>query len=308
MKVFISWSGPTSRAAAEKLRDWLPSVMQFVDPYMSSEDIQKGTRWSADIAKVLNECDYGIVCMTKSNAAAPWLNFEAGALSKAVDIARVAPFLFRLEPADLPSGPLSQFQSTVVDRDDVLRLVKALNEQGGAQALEDARLETAFDKWWPELEAELSQIPAEKSVGKPKHRPTEDVLNEVLELVRTQQQVLNSPERLLPIDYIHYAMDRARDSDTRRLVHDSVDPDAIEAMVRAFDRLTRSLSRRAADPDIDEIIDHVSALGQPLEYVASRVDLRSRSRPLMPPALKRLDRLMHRRGPVLFAEPADDAR
>jgi len=53
VKIFISWSGSLSRRVAEILRDWLPNVLQAVEPYVSSEDIDKGARWSVDISNEL---------------------------------------------------------------------------------------------------------------------------------------------------------------------------------------------------------------------------------------------------------------
>lgn len=118
MKVFLSWSGDLSHKTALIFRDWLPSVIQSILPYVSSEDIDKGARWSTDIAKELEDSTYGILCVTKENVHAPWLTFEAGALSKTMDKAAVSPFLFDIKRSEV-SGPILQFQSTIFEKEDI---------------------------------------------------------------------------------------------------------------------------------------------------------------------------------------------
>ncbi|MCL2483300.1 MAG: toll/interleukin-1 receptor domain-containing protein [Propionibacteriaceae bacterium] len=101
MKVFISWSGPLSKKVAQVLKDWIPSVIQAIEPFLSSEDIEKGNRWNTDIARELQESTFGIICVTLENLSAEWLNFEAGALSKTIENTHVAPFLLDVRPSDL---------------------------------------------------------------------------------------------------------------------------------------------------------------------------------------------------------------
>jgi hypothetical protein len=60
MKVFISWSGNTSHLVALALREWLPSVLQSIEPYVSTEEIEKGARWNAEIGRQLNDTTFGI--------------------------------------------------------------------------------------------------------------------------------------------------------------------------------------------------------------------------------------------------------
>lgn len=143
MKIFLSWSGDTSHAIAEKLFRWLPMVIQKVDPYISTE-IEKGTRWSSDIAQHLEECSFGIACVTAENKEAPWLLFEAGALSKSVSEGKLAPVLFGLEQTDIQRSPLSQFQMTKFDRAEFLRLLQSINDslEGG---LDQDILNSLFD-------------------------------------------------------------------------------------------------------------------------------------------------------------------
>lgn len=111
MDVFISWSGERSRAAAEALRGWLPMIINALKPWLSSADIDKGTRWSTDVATRLEAAKVGILCLTPNNLHSDWILFEAGALSKTLENTFVCPFLIGLEPTDLEQ-PLAQFQAT----------------------------------------------------------------------------------------------------------------------------------------------------------------------------------------------------
>ena len=113
MRVFLSWSGAVSHSVALAFRGWLPSVIQSLEPYVSSEDIDKGARWSTEMAQELEKSRYGIICVTKENVNKPWINFEAGALSRSIEKATavpfssaVSPFLFGLKSTDF-EGPLT---------------------------------------------------------------------------------------------------------------------------------------------------------------------------------------------------------
>src|SRR5262245_54968495 len=110
MRVFISWSGTASRAAAKALKDVLPNVITSLDVFLSSEDIEKGEPWFQKLGDTLTGSDFAILCLTRENLKAPWLLYEAGAVSKHFDQARVVPLMIGLSSADLIS-PLSHFNA-----------------------------------------------------------------------------------------------------------------------------------------------------------------------------------------------------
>ncbi|HHF3095548.1 TPA: TIR domain-containing protein [Vibrio diabolicus] len=199
MKVFLSWSGDLSHKVALTLRDWLPSVIQSIEPYVSSEDIDKGARWSTDIASELADSSYGILCVTKENLHAPWLTFEAGALSKTMDKSYVSPFLFDIKRSEV-NGPILQFQSTVFEKDDVKKLLLSLNKADSGEQLTVERLEKALDVWYPDLEKQLNSLLQDQpsQVVSTEQEPQESfsnpILEEILDLSRVNQKLLRSPE------------------------------------------------------------------------------------------------------------------
>jgi hypothetical protein len=130
VKVFISWSGPRSGAVARALGEWLPELIQSVAPFVSSEDIYAGSRWQDEIATELDSTGVGIICVTADNQEKPWLNFEAGALGKAVQASRVIPLAIDLEPAQIKL-PLGQFQAQPATEEGLRKIVASINEASG---------------------------------------------------------------------------------------------------------------------------------------------------------------------------------
>lgn len=161
MKVFLSWSGPTSREVAFALHGWLPYVIQVVRPFMSEDDIEKGRLWNEELERELKEASHGIICVTKENYEKPWINFEAGAVLKAMDDAsEVFLFLFNVEPRAV-QGPLKSFQSTSYEKtgEDIFKLLQAINNslEGDERVLPDV-LRKEFETWWPRLLEKLEAI------------------------------------------------------------------------------------------------------------------------------------------------------
>lgn len=207
MKIFISWSGDLSNRIAIILKDWIPNVIQNVEPYVSSEDIPKGDRWSTDIAKELSDSSFGILCVTKDNVNAPWLNFEAGALSKKLDSSKVCPFLFGMKKSEI-EGPLLQFQITFKNMDDIFKLMQSINKSSEDEFLDDTRLRKSFDVWWPSLEETLDKVETEipeidVEIESDDLEANNLILEEILDLVRTQQKLLRRPQEILPPDYFY---------------------------------------------------------------------------------------------------------
>jgi hypothetical protein len=281
VKVFISWSGTNSHSVALILREWLPSVIQAIEPYVSSVDIDKGARWGTDISVELQRSLFGILCITKENIDAPWINFEAGALSKTVESSKVVPFLFDIKRSDIKSGPLVQFQSTLCEKDDILQMLRSINSSLEAQQLDEAHLVRIFNVWWPQLDAQLhdlqTQTRDQETGSQKKHRKISledsgEILEEILDVSRQTNRILNSPTTLLPIDYIESVVDRFS---ARRGMYEFLNP-AFDDLFRRWVALKSQVDR---SPDVDGmtvIRQLVAEVDGPLDYIMRHLDIDTR--------------------------------
>jgi hypothetical protein len=213
MEIFISWSGPKSKAFAEALKDWLKKCLQAAKPWISSHDIDKGARWGQEISEKLGAVRFGIICCTSMNITSPWLLFEAGAISK-LPGSRVYTVLIDLPPSQL-EFPLAQFQATKAEKEDLYRLVSSINSSLDVGSLSEENLREVFDHWWPKLEDKLLSLPSEIVHAGPRRSQTE-LLEEILDGVRAlgRSQTSNSfqpdSERQDPFEkeLISYAVDQ----------------------------------------------------------------------------------------------------
>ncbi len=194
--VFIGWSGERSRLVAEFLRGWIPRVVQSARPWMSETDIEKGSRGLNEIANALADIKVGIICLTPENLQRPWIFFEAGALSKTIeDRARLCTYLLcGLESQDVMS-PLGMFQATKPIADDTLKLLRTINRTVSDDPVPDQDLDELFGAMWPKLENRLATLPT-STESTPAKRLVEDMVAEILEIVRTEANRKNPPDIL----------------------------------------------------------------------------------------------------------------
>lgn len=142
-----------------------PSIIQSVEVFYSSDDIEKGENWNVRLSEELAKCKFGIICLTKENVLAPWINFEAGAISKTLD-SKISTFLIDINPYDI-KGSLTRFQATRLDKRDFLKLVLSINNSLD-NSIDIKVLENTFEAIWDKIVEEIN-IKIQENVNKNKY-------------------------------------------------------------------------------------------------------------------------------------------
>ena len=137
----------------------------------------------------------GIICLTPDNLGAPWILFEAGAISKGMRDSRAYTFLFDLDHTDI-KGPLAQFNHTKAEKEDTKKLLNTINTAlgtpEGSLLVTKEILDVAFETFWPELEKALKNVPPQSKVIPPT-RKQEDKIDDILTVVRRLEKESISP-------------------------------------------------------------------------------------------------------------------
>lgn len=192
LKIFISWSGELAKAVGTVLHEWLPTMFDQVQPWMSDVDIEAGSRGLNEIEQALLGTRFGIIIATHGNQHAPWLNFESGALSKAIgnNPAFVAPLLVDFQRETDLTGPLQQFQSNLMTENGLRRIMGSI---AALLTVEKRAWEPRFKALWPDLEQRLAAAAVVSGTSLSVQRSQDDLLAEILAHVRSLVRTADSP-------------------------------------------------------------------------------------------------------------------
>jgi hypothetical protein len=201
--VFISWSGERSLKVAELLKNWLPTVVEQTNFWISSEDIRSGTRWLNELSKQLEQSNFGICIVTSESINSTWLHFEAGALSKNLQQGRIIPYLVSLNNEDL-KGPLSHFQALRADHVGTINLVKTIQAVCPNHP-EDNILMTRFEALWPQYNEKLQQIISQATVNNTNKHDLllENLEAQIADLTKMVRQLVNAWSPEIGIDRVN---------------------------------------------------------------------------------------------------------
>ncbi len=267
MKIFISWSGERSRQVADLLSNWIQCVLQAVDPWLSSKDIDRGSLWFSEITNQLSNTHNGIVCLTKSNLNKPWILFESGALAKGLNSNRVYTFLIDLNSNDV-KDPLAQFNHTVPTKDGVYQLVRTINNSLESNGLKESILSNVFETYWPQFDKDFKEIIKNtKDEDVIVERPQEDILIEILQSVRgldRRVRAIEEVDYLLRNQLVHkdqkYISNSNRNINNDKLLLGRTPIDEFNLSVRTMNSLKKA--------SIDTFEDYLNADNQRLSVIS----------------------------------------
>lgn len=169
-KIFISWSGDSSEKIARQLKESLEAEIfsgSDLTCFVSTIGISSGTNWWNKIKKELKKCKLGILCITDENIKAPWIYFEAGAMT-ARSVPTI-PILFCCNIQALDGSPIKANQGIEFQKKcQFLKMIDDINREMELLPISSSQLEVisneAYNKLKEILKPTLEQLKKTKRI------------------------------------------------------------------------------------------------------------------------------------------------
>ena len=154
VRVFLSWSGESSRQVARALCEGMEQLSDRLEPWLS-QDLEPGTEWANTLIPEIKKAKLAVLCLTRLNVGASWISFESGAYYGARLGKGVIPYLLDIPSTEL-KFPLALFQAASADWTGTKMLFTTIAE------LVDMAPATAEERFasviWPQLKDQLDII------------------------------------------------------------------------------------------------------------------------------------------------------
>ena len=191
-----------------------------------------------------------LIVVTPENHKAPWVYYEAGVIAAKQHEGSICAVLFGVTTSAIDKTPLSPFQATEADKDDLWRLLKDLNGGVTEKKLVEASLRATYDTHWPELKAHIDDVLSHSAVAT-KSAETIDLLSQY-QLSEDAKQLLSAAAGSSDGLIIVHNHDGGRDFQIDRTdFADDASPRAQARWQSAFDELLDNgligIFRRATD-------------------------------------------------------------
>lgn len=165
-----------------------------------------------------------------------------------------------------------QFQHTLYDKKDFFKLICSIINALGEKKLKEDKLKATFEIWFSQLKDKLDALLGETTSVQPeqttdKHEDVnQDILEELLELSRSQQKMIRNPEVLLPQEYFREMFNSLG----------FIDPNhrAWRDLEIYFSKLNDQIDRLSDEEITPELIkdiqEYQKRLGSPIRYILSK--------------------------------------
>lgn len=252
--VFFSWSGERSKKVAEEFQDLFKGVFDpVIDCFLSTRDIAPGTRSVQILFEKLEKCNYGICFIDSENVRAPWIQFEAGALSKMVVDSQVMVLLLDNNTESLQGTPLFEFQHKLFNKEHIQSIFEEIIKLFDQVSSRDSFLKR-FENGWDNFYENSSKILANVQNEIDMQNTEKDELN-------TIKKMLVDVQNLLKIDYGQTVRESVGLVNELKKIMLNMSPDNINDMKMRFKVQRYEMVFEQNIQSIEELIDNIESEG-----------------------------------------------